>query len=590
MGPEVSGKRLHTVKLMEPEFLLDYCNESSADIILGSQFIPYSFKELNEVDLVEFSALQALKMIKYVTAVQCHCIPVDVFFWTIFNTDAEGDRLVIKGANGNAHVIGWPEIAAACGSQHDPKEEFRSTKVMQSKLRDLHPDLFLPQAVESNPNKKLVNEQRYEECLYYREAAPYGPTYYLMTIVAELFWSAGRAPRFLTPMVYAYLRSLNGHQTNWAKAILHSLRMEISSLQNRGKTRENQKTRAIMWAPVLLQVVYAFRSTIFAGTPLQEADTWLRWSHMTKDGDMTLSSLVAKFPDPIINLQDVRENCLLLEQILLATPVSCTEIQPYRKGYCRTKITVKRKRVQGKLEETSQLQVQENSEPGEEYVTPVLDVRTVCEGDHSVKASTSCSPPANLQQLGQLLGSEVADLVILKCKDFWREVQEEAGNAGTWKRKHDDLLRANGEFTSRLAEKDKNFLAKEVEWKNTLAALRDELTSVRVADSLASEDFRKQLLILEENLKEKTAQLQEEQSSKEWLQEQYNFMSEQLREKQESLLDTRAEATEVKVRMTTLECSILRLEDELRCKESLLTEAQREIETIKTESSAVLAR
>ncbi|KAL3701616.1 hypothetical protein R1sor_019638 [Riccia sorocarpa] len=539
MRPEESGKRLHTVKLMEPKFLLDYCNESSADIIRGSQFIPYSFKELNEVDLVEFSALQALKMIKYVTAVQRHCIPVDVFFWTIFNTD-------------NAH------------------------------------------AVESNPNKKLVNGQRYEECLYYREAASYGPTYYLMTIVAELFWSAGRASRFLTPMVYAYLRSLNGHQTNWAKAILHSLRMEISSLQNRGKTRENQKTRAIMWAPVLLQVVYAFRSTIFAGTPLQEADTWLRWSHMTKDGDMTLSSLVARFQDPIINLQDVRENCLLLEQIPLATPVNCTEIQPYRKGYCRTKITVKRKRVQNEpprenvLEKTSQLQVQENSEPGEKYVTPVLDVRTVCEGDHFVKTSTSCSPPANLQQLGQLLGSEVADLVILKCKDFWREVQEEAGNAGNWKRKHDDLLRANGEFTSRLAEKDKNFLAKEVEWKNTLAALRDELTSVRVADSLASEDFRKQLLILEENLKEKTAQLQEEQSSKEWLQEQYNFMSEQLREKQESLLDTRAEATEVKVRMTTLECSILRLEDELRCKESLLTEAQREIETLKTESRPVV--
>ncbi|KAL3693312.1 hypothetical protein R1sor_006963 [Riccia sorocarpa] len=537
MGPEESGKRLNTVKLMEPEFLLDYCNESSADIIQGSQFIPYSFKELNEVDLV--------------------------IGWSF------------KGANGNAHVIGWPEIAVAFGSQHDPKEEFRNTKVMQSKLRDLHPDLFLPQAVESNPNKKLVNGQRYEECLYYREAAPYGPTYYLMTIVAELFWCSGRAPRFLTPMVYAYLRSLSGHQTNWAKAILHSLRMEISSLQNRGKTRENQKTRAIMWAPVL-HVVYAFRSTIFAGTPLQEADTWLRWSHMTKDGDMTLSSLVARFPDPIINLQDVSENCLLLEQIPLATLVSCTEIQPYRKGYCRTKITVKRKRVQNEpprenvleetsqyepprenvLEETSQLQVQENSESGEEYVTPVLDVRTVCEGDHSVKASTSCSPPANLQQLGQLLGSEVADLVILKCKDFW--------------------------------QKDKNFLAKEVEWKNTLAALRDKLTSVCVADSLASEDFRKQLLILEENLKEKTAQLQEEQSSKEWLQEQYNFMSEQLREKQESLLDTRAEATEVKFRMTTLESSIMRLEDELRCKESLLTEVQREIETLKTESRPVV--
>ncbi|KAL3695338.1 hypothetical protein R1sor_009414 [Riccia sorocarpa] len=532
MGPEESGKRLHTVKLMEPEFLLDYCNESSADIIRSSQFIPYSFKELNEVDLVEFSALQVLKMIKYVTAVQRHCIPVDVFFWTIFNTDAEGDRLVIKGANGNAHVIGWPEIAIAFGSQHDPKEEFRSTKVMQSKLRDLHPDLFLPHAVESNPNKKLVNGQRYEECLYYKEAAPYGPTYYLMTIVAELFWSAGRASRFLTPMVYAYLRSLNGQQTNWAKAILHSLRMEISSLQNRGKIRENQKTRAIMWAPVLLQVVYAFRSTIFAGTPLHEGDTWLRRSHMTKDGDMTLSSLVARFPDPIINLQDVRENCLLLEQIPLATPNEAPRENVLEKT---SQYEPPRENV---LEETSQLQVQENSEPGEEYVTPVLDVRTVCEGDHSVKAAH-------------------------------RVPRQRICN-------------------SCLAEKDKNFLAKEVEWKNTLAALRDEVTSVRVAHSLASEDFRKQLLILEENLKEKTVQLQEEQSSKEWLQEQYNFMSEQLREKQESLIDTRAEATEVKVRMTTLECSILRLEDELRCKESLLTKAQREIETIKTESRPVV--
>ncbi|KAL3682696.1 hypothetical protein R1sor_000718 [Riccia sorocarpa] len=376
MGPEESSKRLHTVKLMKPEFLLDYCNESSADIIRSSQFIPYSLKKLNEVELVEFSVLQALKMIKYVTAVQRHCILVDVLFWTIFNTDAEGDRLVIKGANGNAYVIGWPEIAVAFGSQHDPKEEFRSTKVMQSKLQDLHPDLFLPQAVESNPNKKLVNG----------------------------------------------------------------------------------------------------------------------WSHMTKDDDMTLSSLVARLPDPIINLQDVRENYLLLEQIPLAT----------------------------------------------------------------------------------------------LCKDFWPEVLEEVGNACTWKRKHDDLLRANGEFTSRLAEKDKNFLAKEVEWKNTLAALRDELTSVRVVDSLASKDFRKQLLILEENLKEKIAQLQEEQSSKKWLQEQYNFMSEQLREKQESLLDTQAEATEVKVRMTTLECSIMRLENELRFKESLLTEAQREIETIKTKSRPIV--
>ncbi|KAL3686417.1 hypothetical protein R1sor_008991 [Riccia sorocarpa] len=270
MGGDEVGKRLLTMKLMGPEFSQDYNTSSTADIIKFSQFIPYSFKELNQVDIVKFSALQSLKMIKYVTALQRHCLPTDVFFGTIFNTDAEGDRLVIKGANGITNVIGWPETAVAFGAHHDSKEEFRSNKVMHSK-----PDL---------------------------EAAPYGPTYYLMTIVAELFWLAGRAPRFLTPMLYAYLRSLSGHQTNWAKAILHSLRLEIISLQTRGKAKDNQKVRTIMWAPVLVHIVYAFRTIIFAGTPLEESEPWLRWSHMTKDGDITLSGLEAKFPHAIVDL------------------------------------------------------------------------------------------------------------------------------------------------------------------------------------------------------------------------------------------------------------------------------------------------
>ncbi|KAL3683850.1 hypothetical protein R1sor_001872 [Riccia sorocarpa] len=544
MGGEEVGRRMLTVKLMGPEISQDYCSASTSDIIRNCQFIPYSFKELNQVDIVEFSALQSLKMVKYVTGLQRYCLPTDVFFWTIFNTDAEGDRVVIKGANGNANVIGWPEIAVAFGAHHDPQEELWSNKVMQSKLRDLQPELFLPQAVESNPNKKLVNGQRYEECLYYREAAPYGPTYYLMTIIAEIFWSAGRAPRFLTPMVYAYLRSLNGHQTNWAKAILNSLRTEIVSLQNRGKAKENPKARTIMWAPVLVHIVYAFRSTIFAGTPLQESEQWLRWSHLTKDGDMTLSDLEGKFPDSIGVLAELHERCQIPEQIPIASPVHedgqtpMSKRAPTADGKCRTKITLQQSlttyrltrpfkyvmfqgpelpglannQVPGKRKAVA---VQEDNDPDDIRVMPALDI---------VVAGPSGSPPTNLEQFGQLLGSEIANLVTGKCSSFWLQVQEQVSVASLWKGKHEGLLRANTELSSKMAEKDKDCLVKEAEWKKTVAALRDELASVRVADGLAIEGFQMQKQVLEgelkrlknsstpvvEGLKEKVAKLEEE--------------------------------------------------------------------------------
>ncbi|KAL3681243.1 hypothetical protein R1sor_024199 [Riccia sorocarpa] len=43
-------------------------------------FIPYSFKELKDIDLVEFSALRHFGMLKYVASLQRHCAPSDVFF------------------------------------------------------------------------------------------------------------------------------------------------------------------------------------------------------------------------------------------------------------------------------------------------------------------------------------------------------------------------------------------------------------------------------------------------------------------------------------------------------------------------------
>ncbi|KAL3687755.1 hypothetical protein R1sor_014064 [Riccia sorocarpa] len=473
-------------------------------------------------------------MVKYVTGLQRHCLPTDVFFWTIFNTDAEGDRLVIKGANRNANVIGWLEIAVAFGAHHDPQEEFRSNKMMQSKLRDLQPELFLPQAVESNPNKKLVNWQRYEECLYYREAAPYGPTYYLMTIIAEIFWSAGRASRFLTPMVYAYLRSLNGHQTNWAKAILNSLRTEIVSLQNRGKAKENPKARTIMWAPVLVHIVYAFRSTIFAGTPLQESEQWLRWSHLTKDGDMTLSDLEGKFPDSI-GVAAVSDD-VSSDSAIQVRNVSRSRVT----GMANNQVPGKRKAVA----------VQEDNDPDDNRVMPALDI----------------------------------------------VVQEQVSVASLWKGKHEGLLRANIELSSKMAEKDKDCLVKEAEWKKTVAALRDELASVRVADGLAIEGFQMQKQVLEgelkrlknsstpvvEGLKEKVAKLEEELSAKEWLQEQYNAISDYIREKEESWRVAQAEATKA------FESTISGLQDELEAKQNALTEALREIVSLNTCSQPVV--
>ncbi|KAL3681662.1 hypothetical protein R1sor_024618 [Riccia sorocarpa] len=477
MGGEEVGRRLLTVKLMGPEISQDYCSASTSDIIRNCQFIPYSFKELNQVDIVEFSALQSLKMVKYMTGLQRHCLPTDVFFWTIFNTDAEGDRLVIKGANGNANVIGWPEIAVAFGAHHDPQEQFRSNKVMQSKLRDLQPELFLPQAVESNPNKKLVNGQR--------------------------------------------IRAM---------------------------------------APV---------------EPLDQG-----WRHDPV-------GLGSKFPDSIGVLAELHERCQILEQISVAslvhedgqTPMS--KRAPTADGKCRTKITFKRKKpqvaaVSDDVSSDSAIQVrnvsrsrvtgmannqvpckrkavavQEYNDPDDNRVMPALDI---------VVAGPSSSPPTNLEQFGQLLGSEIANLVTGKCSSFWLQVQEQVSVASLWKGKHEGLLRANTELSSKMAEKNKDCLVKEAEWKKTVAALRDELASVRVADGLAIEGFQMQKQVLEGELKR--------------LKNSSTPVVEGLKEK--------AEATKA------FESTISGLQDELEAKKNALTEAQREIVSLNTCSQPVV--
>ncbi|KAL3681113.1 hypothetical protein R1sor_024069 [Riccia sorocarpa] len=54
------------------------------------------------------------------------------------------------------------------------------------------PGEYLPETVETNAQRKLVNGNPYEEISYYKDAAPYGPTYFLMTVIAKLFWCNGR--------------------------------------------------------------------------------------------------------------------------------------------------------------------------------------------------------------------------------------------------------------------------------------------------------------------------------------------------------------------------------------------------------------
>ncbi|KAL2609281.1 hypothetical protein R1flu_027854 [Riccia fluitans] len=186
-------------------------------------------------------------------------------------------------------------------------------------LDKYNPRSYLPASVETNPNKKLVSGQRYEEILYYKDVAPYGPTYHLITTVAELFWSAGRSNRFLTLMILAYLRGLHGHSYNWAKAILHGLGTKILFLQSRARSNESGKTIFVIWAPCFVHILFSLRRTLFTGTQLEEAEGWVGWTHVTKDTDMSLAQLHSKYPTLIILLDDLRQRCKLPEEIPIAS-------------------------------------------------------------------------------------------------------------------------------------------------------------------------------------------------------------------------------------------------------------------------------
>ncbi|KAL2630817.1 hypothetical protein R1flu_015503 [Riccia fluitans] len=141
-----------------------------------------------------------------------------------------------------------------------------------------------------------------------------------MTTVAELFWSHGRNNRFLTLMILAYLRGLHGHSYNRAKAILYGLRIKILFLQSRAHNNEGGKTIPVVCTPCFVHILLSLRCTLFAGTPLEEAEGWVGWTHVTKDTDMSLAQLHSKFPKLITSLDDLRQRCKLLEEIPIVSP------------------------------------------------------------------------------------------------------------------------------------------------------------------------------------------------------------------------------------------------------------------------------
>ncbi|KAL2645140.1 hypothetical protein R1flu_012727 [Riccia fluitans] len=68
--------------------------------------------------------MYCLNMLKYVTSLQRHYVPEDIFLWGITNTNAEGDHLLVKDTQGGTNIIGWNEIAIVFGAKHNEKEDF----------------------------------------------------------------------------------------------------------------------------------------------------------------------------------------------------------------------------------------------------------------------------------------------------------------------------------------------------------------------------------------------------------------------------------------------------------------------------------
>ncbi|KAL2632678.1 hypothetical protein R1flu_004157 [Riccia fluitans] len=138
-------------------------------------------------------------------------------------------------------------------------------------------------------------------------------------------------------MILADLRGLHGHGYNWAKAILHGLRNKIHFLQSKARSNEGGKPIPIVWAPCFVHILFGLRRNLFVGTPLEEAEGWVGWTHVTKDTDMTLPQLHSKFPKLITSLNDLRQRCQLPEEIPIASlEQSVSTRRPHAEDKTRT--------------------------------------------------------------------------------------------------------------------------------------------------------------------------------------------------------------------------------------------------------------
>ncbi|KAL3679638.1 hypothetical protein R1sor_022594 [Riccia sorocarpa] len=149
------GKRLPAIRLMEDGLSSSFASAGSGFLTKTAMFVPYSFKDMVDIDLVEFSAMESLKMLNYVTGVQRLCVPEDIFWYAFWNTDAEGDRLLIKGTSGATCVVGWHEVAVAFGANHEDTEEFRAIKINNKNFSEYRPSEYLLEMVETNAARKL---------------------------------------------------------------------------------------------------------------------------------------------------------------------------------------------------------------------------------------------------------------------------------------------------------------------------------------------------------------------------------------------------------------------------------------------------
>ncbi|KAL3688426.1 hypothetical protein R1sor_014735 [Riccia sorocarpa] len=216
---EHPGNRLRTMELLDASIMSQYSSPFHLSLKSITDFVPYTYKDIKDVDLIEYSALRHFGMLPYITSMGRHCVP---------------------------------------------------------QLLPYKPTDFLPETVEYDVSEELGSGKDSQEVIYYREAAPYGPTYYLMMLIAEVFWSNFRGNRFLMSMVYSYLPALHGNPYNWAKAILKSLSLEITFLQN-------------------------------------EARAAVKHTRKNVQGDISPAELADKFHVPITNLHLIREHCTFKE-------------------------------------------------------------------------------------------------------------------------------------------------------------------------------------------------------------------------------------------------------------------------------------